>query len=399
MAWDEVKQTMAFREEMLKLGTQEGTNIRELCRRFKISPKTFYKWLKRSRTGMESALRNRSRRPQRSPRKTDSAMEGTILGVRAKYPSWGARKIRQILINDGVVELPAVSTVHRVLQRNRKIDPAEAAKHTAWRRFEHAAPNQLWQMDFKGWFYTSDQQRCNPLTILDDHSRYVVCLQACVNQQTQTVQNQLIATFRHYGLPERMTMDNGAPWGDDQQHRFTPLTVWLIRLGIAISHSRPYHPQTQGKDERFHRTLDVDLLRWHSFRDLADVQSHFIQYRQVYNFDRPHQALGLQVPASRYRLSPRRFPEQLPPIEYDVGDIVRKVHAKGHFQFKGQRYSVGKAFRGYPVAMRATTMDGVFNVFFCHQKIGHVDLHDDLDAGCPSERSKGAATRIYLDEF
>src|SRR5215813_15128117 len=145
-------------------------------------------------------------------------------------------------------------------------------------------------------------------------------------------------TFRQYGLPERMTMDNGAPWGDDLQHRFTPLTVWLIRLGVAISHSRPYHPQTQGKDERFHRTLDVDLLRWHSFHDRAHVQKHFDEYRDIYNRERPHQALGLHVPASRYRLSTRRFPEQLPSIEYDVSDIVRKVHAKGHFQYRGKRY-------------------------------------------------------------
>jgi transposase InsO family protein len=377
MAWDEVKQTMSFREEILRLGAQEGTNIRELCRRFKVSPKTFYKWLKRSKTESATVLKNRSRRPHRSPRRTKSGVENKILAVRGQHPSWGARKIHRVLINCGELELPAPSTVHRVLQRNGKIDSAESQKHHAWQRFEHESPNQLWQMDFKGWFPTTDQRRCNPLTVLDDHSRYVVCLQACLNQQTETVQTQLSATFRHYGLPERMTMDNGAPWGNDLQHQFTPLTVWLIRLGVAISHSRPYHPQTQGKDERFHRTLDVDVLRWHSFRDLAHVQKHFDEYRDIYNRQRPHQALDMQVPASRYRLSPRRFPEQLPPIEYDVGDIVRKVHAKGHFQYRGKHYRVGKAFQGVPVAMRRTTADGIFDVFFCHQNIGQIDLHEN----------------------
>ncbi len=376
MAWGKVKQTMSFREEILRLGAQQGVNIRELCKRFKLSAKTFYKWLKRSRTGSETALMNRSRRPHHSPRRTTTEVEGKILGVRGEYPSWGARKIHQILVNRGERQLPAISTVHRILQRNGKIDPAESEKHQAWQRFEHEAPNQLWQMDFKGWFRTDDQQRCNPLTVLDDHSRYVVCLQACVNQQTDTVQTCLTTTFRRYGLPERMTMDNGAPWGNDLEHRYTPLTAWLIRLGIRISHSRPYHPQTQGKDERFHRTLDVDLLRWHRFRDLGHVQQHFDEYRHIYNRERPHQALELEVPASRYRISTHAFPEQLPAIEYDVGDIVRKVDAKGHFRYRGKPYSVGKAFQGYPVALRATTTDGIWNVFFCHQNIRQVDLHE-----------------------
>ena len=376
MAWSEVKQTMSFRQEILNLSSQPGANVRELCRRFQVSAKTFYKWLKRSKAEGPTGLKNRSRRPHRSPTQTELEVESRILSVRSLHPSWGARKIRRVLVNRAEVEVPANSTVHRVLQRNGAIDPSESKKHQAWRRFEHEAPNQLWQMDFKGWFPTMDQRRCNPLTILDDHSRYVVCLQACPNQQTATVQNQLMATFRRYGLPERMTMDNGAPWGNDLQYRYTPLTVWLIRLGIGISHSRPYHPQTQGKDERFHRTLDVDLLRWHRFRDAAHVQKHFDEYRHVYNRERPHQALGMDVPASRYTISTHCYPEQLAPIEYDVGDIVRKVYEKGHFQFRAKRFPVGKAFYGYPIALRATTNDGIFNVFFCHQQIGQIDLHE-----------------------
>jgi hypothetical protein len=195
-----------------------------------------------------------------------------------------------------------------------------------------------------------------------------------LNQQTGTVQDRLTATFRRYGLPERMTMDNGAPWGNDLEHRYTPLTVWLIRLGIRISHSRPYHPQTQGKDERFHRTLDVDLLRWHSFRDLSHVQTHFDQYRHIYNRERPHQALDFDVPAKRYRISSHRFPEQLPALEYDRSDMVRIVSDKGHVCFRGKHYAVGKAFHGYPVALRRTTSDGILDVFFCHQRIGRIDL-------------------------
>jgi transposase InsO family protein len=376
VAWNEVKQTMSFRKEILSFVVQPDVNVQEICRRFQVSRKTVYKWLKRMKSEGEVGLKNRSRRPHRSPRRTQVRLEGKIVKVREEHPSWGARKLRRILANRGETELPANSTVHRILQRNGKIDPAEARKHQAYQRFEHEAPNELWQMDFKGWFTTLDRRRCNPLTVLDDHSRYVVCLQACLDQQTYTVQQQLTATFRSYGLPQRMTMDNGAPWGNDLEHRYTPLTVWLIRLGVGISHSRPYHPQTQGKDERFHRTLDVDLLRWHSFRDRMHVQVHFDEYRHIYNRERPHQALHFDVPASRYRISARSFPEQLPPIEYGSSDIVRKVCAKGCLSYKGTSYSVGKAFYGYPVALRRTVEDGILNVFFCHQRIGRIRLHD-----------------------
>ena len=375
VAWEEVKQTMSFREEIIVLASQPGANVREICRRFQVSAKTFYKWVKRARSG-NGSLENRSRRPRKSPRQTSAEMESKILQVRHIRPGWGARKIRRVLRNQGEARLPATSTVHRILQRTGQIDPTQSQKHQAWQRFEHEAPNQLWQMDLKGWFTTLDQRRCNPLTVLDDHSRYAVCLRACVDQRTETVQHQLIATFQRYGLPERMTMDNGSPWGDDWQHPYTPLTVWLIRLGIRISHSRPFHPQTQGKDERFHRTLEGDLLRWHRFRDLDHVQRHFDDYRHVYNHERPHQALGLEVPASRYRMSPRGFPQRLPVIEYDTDAIVRTVQTKGRIHYAGKVFHVSKAFRGYPVALRQTTEDGILDVFFCQNNIGRINLHE-----------------------
>jgi transposase InsO family protein len=376
VAWDEVKQTVSFRKELMALAAHEGANVRELCRRFQVSPKTFYKWWKRSRSEGTAGLVNRSRRPHESPGRTEPEVEEQILKIRETYPSWGARKIRRIMVNERAPEIPADSTIHRILQRHGKVDPKESSKHQPWQRFEHEAPNDLWQIDFKGWFRTGNQQRCNPLTILDDHSRYVVCLQACQDQQTETVQTQLTATFRRYGLPERMTMDNGSPWGNDAEHRYTPLTAWLIRLGIRISHSRPFHPQTQGKDERFHRTLDVDLLRWHRFSNIHQVQKRFDEYRHIYNQKRPHQALGLDVPASRYRVSARSFPETLPAIAYDANDIVRKVQIGGHISFKGRPFLIAKAFCGYPVALRPTTDDGVFAVYFCGEQIRQIDLQN-----------------------
>ena len=215
----------------------------------------------------------------------------------------------------------------------------------------------------------------SPLTILDDCSRFALCLQACANEQTATVQAHLIATFRRYGLPARLLMDNGAPWGDRAGSPFTPLTVWCIRLGIAISHARPAHPQTLGKYERFHRTLKAELLHQRLFLDLAHCQQHFDRWRALYNLDRPHEALAMAVPASRYQPSPRGFPESLPPIEYGATDIVRKVQAQGEVSYRGRIFRVCKAFRGYPVALRPTPHDGLWRVYFCHQHVADLDLH------------------------
>jgi transposase InsO family protein len=231
-------------------------------------------------------------------------------------------------------------------------------------------------MDFKGWFAIGSGVPCHPLTILDDHSRYSVCLQACSNQRTETVQLHMTSSFRRYGLPERMTMDNGAPWGSDATHPYTPLTVWLMRLGIRVSHSRPYHPQTQGKDERFHRTLKAEVLNGRSFRDIAQTPRCFEEWLPIYNQQRPHQAIGMAVPASRYQVSWRSFPEVLPAIEYSGQDEVRRVQDKGRVSYKGNLITVGKAFRGYPIAFRPTTQEGIVDVYFCQQRITQLDMSD-----------------------
>jgi hypothetical protein len=173
-----------------------------------------------------------------------------------------------------------------------------------------------------------------------------------------------------------MIMDNGSPWGRDLAHPYTRLTVWLIRLQIRVSHSRPYHPQTMGKDERFHGTLNRELLQRRQWQGIPDLQAAFALFRQQYNFIRPHDALGLEVPASRYQVSLRSFPESLPPINYDPGVMVRKVQQKGEIYFKGKILKVGHAFSGYPVGLKATATDGVFDVLFCHQTIRQINLRE-----------------------
>jgi hypothetical protein len=175
-------------------------------------------------------------------------------------------------------------------------------------------------------------------------------------------------------MPERMLMDNGGPWGKSQEHPYTSFTAWLIRLGVNVIHSSPYHPQSIGKDERFHRTVQAEVLGGRIFQDLDHCQQHFDAWREVYNLERPHQALEMAVPASRYKESKQAFPEALMPIEYGPDDIVRKVDEKGKISYLGRRFRISKAFYGYPVALRPTCDDGILNVFFCHQKVKRIDM-------------------------
>ena len=372
MPWMECS-IMSLREEFLALSGNAEVSFSELCRRFSISRKTGYKWRGRYRESGVSGLADRSRRPRHSPRRSESAMEEKVLAVRDRY-GWGARKIKTYLERAGEGPL-AKSTVHEILLRHDRVSHEPQKTVGPFRRFEKERPNQLWQMDFKGHFLLGDHKRCHPLTVLDDHSRYSLCLKACPNERTATVQQQLIETFRRYGLPEQMLMDNGPPWGNDLLHRYTPLTVWLMHLGIAISHGRPYHPQTQGKEERFHRSLKAEVLAQRVFADFECMQHRFDEWRHCYNHLRPHEALDMQVPAGRYQPSPRSFPEQLPEIEYGSTDKVRKVEVNGKITFRRRRIHIGKAFSGYHLGLRPSTADDVYDVYFATHRIAQADLN------------------------
>lgn len=382
MPWREVS-IMEQRREFVELATTEGANRRELCRRFGIHPATGYKWLGRWAGGGE--LLDRSRRPHASPRRTVDAIEDRILALRDAHPAWGSRKIARCLEREGI-SCPAVSTIHEILRRNDRIVPAPGGA-AAQVRFEKPAPNLLWQMDFKGYVGLADGSRCHPLTVLDDHSRYDLCLEACADEQGNTVQGRLELTFRRYGLPEAFFVDNGGPWGDSHGQHWTRLSVWLLKLGIAVLHSRPYHPQSRGKNERFHRTLKAEVFALRRFRDLAEVQRAFDAWRMVYNLERPHQALDQEVPASRYRPSSRSLPVHPPKVEYDADEIVRIVLSnKGYVSFKGRLWKVPQAFGGERVAIRPLSTDGQYGVFFAAHQVATIDLTNREPVGHVSEQ-------------
>ncbi|MGU3447241.1 IS481 family transposase, partial [Enterobacteriaceae bacterium C34A] len=270
MPWD-ARDTMSLRSEFVLFASQDGANIRFLCRQFNISPATGYKWLHRWLQDGTAGLTDRSRAPHFSPARTDDSITELLRMAHATHPRWGARKIKGWLEDRGH-PLPAFSTVHKLMARHGLL-PGVSPGIPATGRFEHSAPNQLWQMDFKGHFSFAGG-RSHPLTLLDDHSRFSLCLAHCADERRVTVQTQLIDVFERYGLPERITMDNGAPWGDTTG-TWTALELWLMRQGIRVSHSRPYHPQTQGKLERFHRSLKAEVLQGQWFTDSQQVQRAF----------------------------------------------------------------------------------------------------------------------------
>lgn len=376
MPWME-RNKVSLRLEFVLLALDDGVNMRALCKEYGICPTTGYKWLERYLREGPAGLEDRSRRPHNSPNRTSEEMERKVVALRDKHPAWGGRKIKRRLEKLGVVKVPPPSTITGILRRHGRLDPEESRKHRPWQRFEADKPNDLWQMDFKGHFAMTDGERCHPLTILDDHSRFCIGLRACGNERRATVKEHLTAIFRCYGFPERFLVDNGPPWGTGFPRRLTRLGVWLVQVGVTIVHSGHYHPQTLGKDERFHRTLGVEVISRQAIQDLDHAQQCFDPWRDVYNFERPHEALDLEVPASRYRESPRSFPETLPPIVYSRDDIVRKVGLNARVSFRNRLYSVGKALIGHHVALRPSEEDGVMDVYFGCQRLDQIDLNSN----------------------
>ncbi|WP_055049510.1 IS481 family transposase [Devosia sp. A16] len=364
------------REEFCRLAGVPGSNVRELCRRFGVSPTTGYKWLAIFAEAGSAGLEDRSRRPLSSPRRTTAELEGKVLQVRTEHRAWGGRKIRRVLQNEEVASVPAASTITAILRRHGELDGPGAGEPRSFRRFEHAAPNDLWQMDFKGWVEL-EAGRCHPLTVLDDHSRYALELEACADETAPTVKARLTAVFKHYGLPWRMLADNGPPWGTAGQGQYTRLGVWLMDLGFGLVHGRPYHPQTQGKDERFHRTLKAEVLDARHLRSLAEAQAAFDAWRAIYNNKRPHEALRLNTPASRYEMSSRSMPEVITPPQYEPQDHVRKLDQNGRFSFKGRILKTSTAFAGRSLALRATDTDGLFDICYRRHRIAQIDMRDN----------------------
>jgi len=343
-----------------------GECLSELCREYEISRPTGYVWLKRFGERGVAGIEERSRRPHLSPRQTSPVLEARIVALRRQRPDWGARKLAVLLEREGS-SLPVI-TVHRVLLRYGLVLDRER-RQQATGRFQRERPNELWQMDFKG--QKGSEAAIGPLSVLDDHSRYLVALEQTGTTRLEAVRERLEGVFQRSGLPEAMLMDHGVPWWNGSVPRgWTQLSVWLMRQGIRCCFSGVRHPQTQGKVERFHGVLERARARPDAALWLE--QSWLDAFRREYNELRPHEALDMRSPASLWQPSPRAYDPNPPAWEYGEAAELRKVNSDADIYINDFPWKVSKALRRERVQIQR--LDQRILVFFCNTLVREIDL-------------------------
>ena len=351
---------------------QGCNNFSALCREFGISRATGYKWLSRFEAG--EPLEDRSRRPRNSPCRISPQTEAQILELRQENPGWGARRIHCVMERRGCEDLPCVKTVNNVLQRHGCISAEESLKRKPYTRFEKDACNDMWQADFKGEFRTEDGRYCYPLDILDDHSRFAIRI-AASDSTANVVIPCFQAAFREFGLPKAVLSDNGAQFAGFR-NGYTQFEKWLMCLDVVPIHGRIKHPQTQGKIERFHRSMKNEFLKHHSFTDVLDANRGLQQWREKYNYERPHEALGMKTPGSVYVPSNRQFPVKIPPWEYSGIYHVIKVNNWGYVRFDKYQVYLSETMIDEHVEFRPSPDGDSFWVCFRNFKIAEYSSED-----------------------
>jgi transposase InsO family protein len=338
-----------------------------LCEEFGISRPTGYLWLSRYTADGVLGIVERSRRPLLSPLRTSPDLEARVVALRLRYPDWGARKLQVMLARQGG-ELTH-GTIHRVLLRHGLV-AGGAGREAAPQRFERSRPNELWQMDFKG--PMEPGTRVGPLSVIDDHSRYLLVLQRLADSSAELVRKHLQNAFCCCGVPEGMLMDHGTPWWSAQSPSgFTALSLWLMKQGIALHWGRIRHPQTQGKVERFHG----ELQRAFRYRHPAagqDMQAWLDTIRREHNHVRPHEALEMATPDSRWQPSARPYQAAPPEWEYPEDSWVLKVDSDGKIKLKGEHWLVSRALRGERVQL--VTDEQRVLVYYCRTLVREFDL-------------------------
>jgi len=339
--WD-VRNKVELRLELVRR-VLNGEPMARVCRHYGVTRKVGYRWLERyQETGKIQSLVDRSHRPLTSPHRTEAEVESRVVELREKY-GWGADKLKVLLAKEGT-EVPRV-TINRIIRRNGLLI-AEDCHRPAVRRFEREEPNQLWQVDLKGCMGRGDA-RCEPLSILDDHSRFVVGLFPTRTSKLEPIQESFQKTFEKHGVPEALLMDHGTPWwGTSHVAGLTRLSVWLMKQDIKLKFSGYNHPQTQGKVERFHRTLA------HAVRHKGTPKSFHVwkplleTIAQEYNYIRPHEALGMNVPASRYSESTRAYNPSPKPPQYPTNSTVVRLDHLGRFSYRKLRIFAAESLAG-----------------------------------------------------
>ena len=332
-------------------------------------------------------LEDRSRRPLTNSRQVSEEIAGKIVALRLEHPTLGSRKISEILKSEGI-QAPCAKTIDNILHRNGLITPEASAAATPPERFERSFPNDLWQMDFKGYFQMLNKARCYPLNIVDDRSRFNIRTVGCDRETYYNVHRVLCSAFMEYGLPNSILCDNGNPWGVAQKTGYTALEVWLMDLDILTLHIRPYHPQTQGKVERFNQTFERECLSQNEWIDMPSSQPIFDQYRTFYNTQRPHEALHMLTPAQVYYASERKFPSVIESWEYPRDYTQRRVRGNGTFSFGGEQVFLSYGFAGKDIGIRPSRLPGLLTIEYRNFHIARFD---------PDTKELQPGTKVNLD--
>lgn len=365
------KQRKKFVEEMER--GEFGMAL--LCRRYGISRPTGYKWRERYGEAGAEGLEDRSRVPKTFPRAISADVEEQILQLRRSHSHWGPRKLRAWLERKKPGrKWPVASTIGALLKREGLVVPRRKRRRAPpyTEPLGHAdGPNRVWCADMKGWFRTGDGERCDPLTITDACTRYLLRCQVVKEADTEHVRAVFEAAFREYGLPVAIRTDNGAPFASRALGGLSRLSVWWIKLGIAPERIRPGKPQENGRHERMHRTLKAETANPPA-SNRRRQQEAFDRFRREYNEERPHEALGQETPASVYQPSWRLYPDRLPGIGYPAAFEVRKVQQHGQVQWKNQEVFVSEVLAGESVGFELIA-EGLWGVYFAARQIGIFD--------------------------
>jgi transposase InsO family protein len=349
-----------------------------------VSRRVGYKWLARFEEEGRQGLRDRSRAPHHCPHRIRPELAELLCAFRRAHPFWGARKLLRILSqrHRDIRDWPAPSTtadllarrglVQRRRRRRTPVHPGVVAPVTT-------APNDLWTADFKGEFRTGNGVYCYPLTIADQHSRFLLTCHGLLSTQTVTARPVFERTFREYGLPRAIRTDNGVPFATQAIHGLSFLNVWWMRLGIQHQRILPGRPDQNGAHERMHRTLKRQAVRPVQ-RSCAAQQRAFDAFRREYNTERPHEALDQDTPGSRYRASPRPYPHRLPPLEYPGHFVVKKVTTGGTFRFRRRLLHLANALVDQPIGLEETD-DGIWAIHFNTVLIATLDERDYIIRG------------------
>jgi transposase InsO family protein len=370
------------------------------CRRYAISRETGYKWWRRFRRCGLAGLKEQSRRPQSCPHQSPRKWHGRTVRVRLRYPHWGPKKIRaKLAAQYGGRSLPAASTLGRILKAHGLV------RTRRWRRRGPALelmalqapsqPNEVWAVDFKGWFRTGDGQRCDPLTLSDLYSRYVLDCRVVADHSYEATRPGFERIFVRYGLPQKIRVDNGSPFGSSGAGGWSRLSVWWLRLGIAVEFTRPGHPQDNGVHERMHRTLKAETTQPPA-QTPRGQQRRFDRWCVQFNEQRPHEALQQRVPAEQYRLSARTYTGLGEEPQYPAEYAVRRVRSNGEIKWAGRRRFVGEAFCGQRIGIKRVSSQRL-QVYFFEHLLG--ELHEEETGGLrPAvrrvRRSQSCAHRV-----